>query len=566
MFKLRNFFGLLSQQEKINKYKSLQSELKEIGVEATSLADSYSIYKSTDWSTADNIEKYNTFLDKHKKDVVDLCNRRARIEKSIEKIEKDPSCAGIIKEIREIDEIKALYKSQKISPRLFVDLLKAKEGTVRFADVLVWKDGKLLILQRVNENGGHSDKWCIPGGHVDVGEDFREAAKRELYEETGIDVPVSILHETGKYKAKGVEIHYYTVYLDSPEVNFDSMSGLIRVDSSEESGSAWICKEDIDKYDFIFDMKANLKKLLGMDEVSVVADIIKAYSEGKISEDIFKRCVKGREIDEYEISVMNIEKAMTTEETKPVEKESLDEEEKDIKKNDEVEYEDEEVDEETEANLEKSQFTLSIDFNDIDQADMFKSMVEDLHSQGKIDIESIEKARKGEPIGTEKTWGGKQYIKTANGWRPKKGNTSTTPKPEGDKAKQRASFTDVLKDEDGKKLIEAIEYVLREAEKGNKDKQSIVEGHNEELKKKFNYDMFHGEGYPWKKKGDKKSTADILKKGVEADFVNREGDESVFVRVYDDGSVKVQGSNIHRLFKNADEAGSFLDRNGFSKK
>lgn len=39
--------------------------------------------------------------------------------------------------------------------------------------------------------------------------------------------------------------------------------------------------------------------------------------------------------------------------------------------------------------------------------------------------EIIEKAKKSSPIGTEKTWGGKVYVKTANGWRPKgKGKSS----------------------------------------------------------------------------------------------------------------------------------------------
>lgn len=45
-----------------------------------------------------------------------------------------------------------------------------------------------------------------------------------------------------------------------------------------------------------------------------------------------------------------------------------------------------------------------------------------------IDINSfneIMKAKKASPVGTEKTWGGKVYIKTANGWRPKgKGKSS----------------------------------------------------------------------------------------------------------------------------------------------
>lgn len=35
--------------------------------------------------------------------------------------------------------------------------------------------------------------------------------------------------------------------------------------------------------------------------------------------------------------------------------------------------------------------------------------------------EIIEKSKKGAPIGTERTWGGKVYIKTENGWKPKSG-------------------------------------------------------------------------------------------------------------------------------------------------
>lgn len=45
-----------------------------------------------------------------------------------------------------------------------------------------------------------------------------------------------------------------------------------------------------------------------------------------------------------------------------------------------------------------------------------------------IDINSFDeimKAKKASPIGTEKTWGGKVYVKTANGWKPKgKGKSS----------------------------------------------------------------------------------------------------------------------------------------------
>jgi hypothetical protein len=53
------------------------------------------------------------------------------------------------------------------------------------------------------------------------------------------------------------------------------------------------------------------------------------------------------------------------------------------------------------------------------------SMYEDegvsfLKSQDNIEIS---KGRTGEPLGTKKTWGGKDYIKTATGWKPVGKNT-----------------------------------------------------------------------------------------------------------------------------------------------
>lgn len=43
-----------------------------------------------------------------------------------------------------------------------------------------------------------------------------------------------------------------------------------------------------------------------------------------------------------------------------------------------------------------------------------------------VNKDIIEKARKAEPIGTEKTYGGKLYIKTEKGWRPKSKKSQTT--------------------------------------------------------------------------------------------------------------------------------------------
>jgi ADP-ribose pyrophosphatase YjhB (NUDIX family) len=53
--------------------------------------------------------------------------------------------------------------------------------------------GRILLIKRLYPPG--RGRWSIPGGHVEKGEDVLEAARRELYEETGIDAdPVGVMN------------------------------------------------------------------------------------------------------------------------------------------------------------------------------------------------------------------------------------------------------------------------------------------------------------------------------------------------------------------------------------
>ena len=68
--------------------------------------------------------------------------------------------------------------------------------------VLVENEKGEVLLQRRSDTG----EWCVPGGALEPGETYTEAATRELYEEVGIKV--SDLKLFGLYSGDDREIHY----------------------------------------------------------------------------------------------------------------------------------------------------------------------------------------------------------------------------------------------------------------------------------------------------------------------------------------------------------------------
>ena len=64
----------------------------------------------------------------------------------------------------------------------------------------VVNDGKLLLIKRRSNDVHCAEKWEIPGGRLDKGEDPYLGAKREIFEETGLNatvlVPMSVNYYT----------------------------------------------------------------------------------------------------------------------------------------------------------------------------------------------------------------------------------------------------------------------------------------------------------------------------------------------------------------------------------
>lgn len=59
------------------------------------------------------------------------------------------------------------------------------------ASGLIVQDGKVLLIRRGKEP--YKDHWSLPGGGVERGERIRETVKREVLEETGLEVDVGLV-------------------------------------------------------------------------------------------------------------------------------------------------------------------------------------------------------------------------------------------------------------------------------------------------------------------------------------------------------------------------------------
>ncbi len=60
-----------------------------------------------------------------------------------------------------------------------------KRPSVGVGVIIQNKEGKILIGKR---KGSHAPYFSIPGGHLELGETFEQAAIREIYEETSITI------------------------------------------------------------------------------------------------------------------------------------------------------------------------------------------------------------------------------------------------------------------------------------------------------------------------------------------------------------------------------------------
>jgi 8-oxo-dGTP pyrophosphatase MutT (NUDIX family) len=110
--------------------------------------------------------------------------------------------------------------------------------------IVAREDGALLMIRRT-DNGN----WALPGGAIEMSESVADAAVRETFEETGIQVEVTGL--LGIYSDPGHVIHFtsndevrreFSIVLTARPVGGDPTP------STESSAVRWVAPRDLAGY------------------------------------------------------------------------------------------------------------------------------------------------------------------------------------------------------------------------------------------------------------------------------------------------------------------------------
>ena len=109
---------------------------------------------------------------------------------------------------------------------------------------VVVRGGRALIIKRGHEP--RKGEWSLPGGRVDLGESLSDAARREVKEETGLDVHPEAIIETFDRVHRDpdgrIRFHFVIVDFVCESHDGDPVAG------SDAEAVAWVTAGELDDY------------------------------------------------------------------------------------------------------------------------------------------------------------------------------------------------------------------------------------------------------------------------------------------------------------------------------
>jgi len=117
------------------------------------------------------------------------------------------------------------------------------------------EDGRILLVKRAAEPS--KGKWSVPGGSVEWGESLVDALKREVHEETGLDIEVEKLACVFDLIIGETPVTHHYIIIDY----FAHPTGGTLAPGDDADDARWAPIEELDRYELSNHLRARLEQM-----------------------------------------------------------------------------------------------------------------------------------------------------------------------------------------------------------------------------------------------------------------------------------------------------------------
>jgi 8-oxo-dGTP diphosphatase len=133
------------------------------------------------------------------------------------------------------------------------DAVQGRWLTIPRTLTFIFNSGDVLLMKRAAHKRVFPNRYNGVGGHIERDEDPYTSARRELREETGLDVPLMLraVHQIDTGVSSGIMLFVFTGESSTREVASDDREGTLH----------WVSLASLDQYDLVEDIALMLPRI-----------------------------------------------------------------------------------------------------------------------------------------------------------------------------------------------------------------------------------------------------------------------------------------------------------------